>query len=148
LESFIKILYNKALIIPVLSFFTAQLVKVIIESIKCRRFVKKRFVGSGGMPSSHASFVSSLATCIGMLDGFDSTTFAISFVAAIVVMYDAAGVRRAAGTHARIINSLRVYDENDSYKDLKLREEIGHTPLEVMIGSALGIFISFILTNI
>lgn len=146
MEVIYKILHNKALIVPALSFITAQLFKVLIESIKYKRFAYNRFIGSGGMPSSHASFISSLATCIGFMDGFDSTTFAISVASAIVVMYDAAGVRRAAGNHAKIINCLRKINEkdtnNDTNKEIKLIEEIGHTPLEVWMGSLLGILIS------
>ena len=142
MEVIFKILHNGALIVPALSFITAQLFKVLVESIKSKRFAHDRFIGSGGMPSSHASFIASLSTCVGLMKGFDSSDFAITFAIAVVVMYDAAGVRRAAGTHAKIINCLRKIDENDSDKDIKLREEIGHTPLEVWMGALLGILLS------
>ena len=93
------------------------------------------------MPSSHSSFVCALATSVGIKNGFDSSLFAICFVLAVVVMYDAAGVRRAAGFHAVIINKIMA---GLNIKDEKLKELLGHTPIQVGAGAILGIIVAFV----
>ena len=130
----------------ILSWFIAQLLKVIITLFKDRKIDFRRFVGSGGFPSSHASFVTALATAVGIIDGFNSTSFAICVVLALVVMYDAAGVRRAAGQQARILNKIvEEWDKTDLAKtDKRLKELLGHTPKEVFAGAILGIAIALI----
>ena len=130
----------------ILSWFIAQLLKVIITLIKDKKIDFRRFVGSGGFPSSHASFVTSLATAVGIIDGFDSSIFAVCVVLALVVMYDAAGVRRAAGQQARILNKIvEEWDKTDLAKtDKRLKELLGHTPKEVFAGAILGILIALI----
>lgn len=131
---------NKVLICAVVGWIVAQFLKVIYILIREKRFDIKRFVGSGGMPSSHSAFVSAMATAVGITDGFASSEFAIAFVVAFVVMYDASGVRKAAGEQAKIINDLQeiIFENAPVY----LKELLGHTRFEVIIGCALGVAVS------
>ncbi|MFI3115922.1 MAG: divergent PAP2 family protein [Clostridia bacterium] len=122
--------------------FVAQFLKVIISAFK-GKIDFTRFTGSGGMPSSHSSTVLALTTAVGATSGYYSTDFAIAFVLAIVVMYDATGIRRAAGEQAKILNYMM---ENWAQKTPKiftneLKELLGHTPKEVIVGAILGVFI-------
>ena len=135
------------LVTSILSWFTAQVLKVIFTLIEKKRFDFRRFVGSGGMPSSHSAFVTSLATAVGLQNGFSSTEFAISTVFALVVMYDAAGVRRAAGQQARILNKLVEQWEKSDFSDTDkhLKELLGHTPKEVIVGALVGVLMSLAL---
>lgn len=138
--------HNGVLGTAVLGWFVAQILKVIFVFVTDKKFNFSRIVGSGGMPSSHSSFVTSLATAVGLVEGFDSTFFAICVVIALIVMYDAAGVRRAAGQQARILN--KIVDEWEhgdfSLTEIKLKELLGHTPMEVIAGAILGIIIAVI----
>lgn len=129
-----------------LGWFIAQLIKVILTLIKDKKIDFRRFIGSGGFPSSHASLVTSLATAVGIIDGFNSTEFTITVVLAVIVMYDAAGVRRAAGQQARILNKIvEEWDFKDLTKtDKRLKELLGHSPKEVFAGAILGIVIALI----
>jgi hypothetical protein len=125
------------------SWAIAQLIKIMIEFKKERRLSLALMISSGGMPSSHSSFVSAMSTSVGLLEGFDSTAFAICAVISMVVMYDAAGVRRAAGKQAEIINKLVANIENTGIVlDKKLKELLGHSPVEVAAGAVLGIAVS------
>lgn len=137
---------ESVLVTSVIAWFTAQVIKVITSLIQDKRFDFRRLVGSGGMPSSHASFVTSLAVSVGIIEGFSSTDFAICTVFALVVMYDAAGVRRAAGQQARILNKLlEDFEKSDfSQSDKHLKELLGHTPKEVFVGALLGIAIALL----
>ena len=106
----------------------------------------KSFVGSGGMPSSHSAFVVSMATSIGQVYGYNSSMSALSTVFALVVMYDAAGVRRAAGRQAAVLNEIiDMLQAKKGVSEKKLKELIGHTPVEVIVGALLGIIISRVL---
>jgi len=103
-------------------------------------------MGPGGMPSSHSAFVTSLAVAIGLTEGWDSGMFAVSFVFAAVVMYDAAGVRRAAGRQARVLNQLMtIMLKEGHFPATKLRELLGHTPFEVVMGALLGTAIAWLM---
>ncbi|MBR4723857.1 MAG: divergent PAP2 family protein [Clostridia bacterium] len=135
---------ESVLVTSVISWFAAQVIKVITSLVQNKRFDFRRFVGSGGMPSSHASFVTSLAAAVGLEEGFGGTEFAICAVFALVVMYDAAGVRRAAGQQARILNKLMEKWEKSDFSDTDkhLKELLGHTPKEVFVGALLGITIA------
>ena len=135
---------ESVLVTAVISWFIAQLIKVILTLIVNKRLDFRRLVGSGGMPSSHSSFVTGLAASVGIIEGFSSTNFAICTVFALVVMYDAAGVRRAAGQQAKILNKLIAQWEKSDYSetDKHLKELLGHTPKEVFAGAALGVFIA------
>lgn len=127
-----------------LSWFIAQFLKVILTLIRDKKIDFRRFIGAGGFPSSHTAFVTSLATAVGLIDGFSGTEFAITAVLALVVMYDAAGVRRAAGQQARILNKIvEEWEHADFAKtDKRLKELLGHTPKEVFAGAILGILIA------
>lgn len=137
---------NSVLVTALTGWFAAQVLKVIFVLIWSRRFDIKRMVGSGGMPSSHSAFVVSLASSIGLVEGFSSTMFAISVCFALVVMYDAAGVRRAAGQQARILNRMiEQWEKGDfSFTDKRLKELLGHSPIEVIAGAILGFMIALI----
>jgi len=139
------ILNNNAITIPVFAWFVAQAIKVVLGFITEKRINFSRFVGSGGMPSSHSAFAVSLATVVGKRSGWDSTIFAVALAFALVVMYDAAGIRRAAGKQARVLNDLISMHMTKIQLEEKLKELLGHTPLEVVVGALLGIFITILL---
>ena len=119
----------------------AQIIKVIINLITGREISLAVAFGSGGMPSSHSSTVCRLATAIAIREGFMSTTFSIAAVLAIIVMYDAMGVRRETGNQGKIINEM-ISIFNDMGRDLpvdkKFKELVGHSPLQVLFGAILG----------
>ena len=142
MEYFEELFRNGTLIISIMSCFIAQLLKIFTGE----KFIDlKRITTSGGMPSSHTSFVTSLSTVIGIIDGFDSTNFAISVVFALIVMYDATGVRRAVGKQAAILNQMREQIQHGKIiKHEELKELIGHTPFEVLGGAVLGILVALI----
>lgn len=138
---FEEIINNKALTLPVLSWFLAQLCKFLHCLVVNRKIDFIKFVSSGGMPSSHSAISVCLATIMGMQYGFGSGIFALAVIFALVVMADAAGVRRAAGKQAALLNKLaNSTREFRAEKDLK--ELIGHTPVEVLAGAALGILVA------
>lgn len=140
---FEELLSNKVLLTCLTAWFTAQLLKIILTFYKTKKIDITRFVGSGGMPSSHTSFVMSLATSIGKIYGFGDPKFALAICFAFVVMYDAAGVRRAAGYQAKVLNM--IIDDLAHHKPLgneRLKELLGHTPKEVLAGAVLGIVIA------
>ncbi len=130
----------------IVAWFLAQLIKVVLVLVTSKKLDFGRFVGSGGMPSSHSALVTSLATAICFIEGYKSPLFAASAVFALVVMYDAAGVRRAAGQQAKILNKIVEDWGKASYSDTekKLKELLGHTPKEVFAGAVLGIIIGII----
>jgi len=134
---------NKVLITCFAAWFAAQLLKIILTFYSSKKLDLTRFVGSGGMPSSHTSFVMALSTSFGKLYGWDSAIFALALCFAFVVMYDAAGVRRAAGNQARVLNII-IEDlaHNKPIANERLKELIGHTPKEVLAGALLGILIA------
>ncbi|MDF2889662.1 MAG: uncharacterized protein K0R80_29 [Clostridia bacterium] len=143
MDFFTELLSNKVLITCVTAWFIAQLLKIILTFYTSKKIDITRFVGSGGMPSSHTSFVMSLATSIGKIYGWASPLFAMAICFAFVVMYDAAGVRRAAGYQAKVLNM--IIDDLAHHKPLaneRLKELLGHTPKEVMAGAILGIVIA------
>ena len=119
----------------------AQISKPIIEYIRKRRINMRLLVSAGGMPSSHSASVCALATAVGIQESVTSTLFAMAFLFAIIVMYDAAGVRRAASIQAHILN--QIIDElfqGHPISETRLRELLGHTPVEVVAGAVLGVF--------
>ena len=132
----------KFVVIPLLTWFGIQTFKVVYELIKTKKLNFKRIIGAGGMPSSHSAVVTSLATLIGRSEGFDTPIFAISLIFACVVMYDAAGVRRAAGKQAQLLNKII---ETPGMTGLqvteKLVEVLGHTPVQVLVGAIIGIIV-------
>jgi len=143
--------WNYVLVTAVLASLLAQLIKVIINLIIFRRFVAERMWGAGGMPSSHSATVCAMAVATGRYCGVGSTLFAIAVVVAIIVMYDAMGVRYETGEQSKIINQLinewmdQTSEAIPLLKDKKLKEMVGHTPVEVLAGAALGIALGFLM---
>ena len=146
-----EILTNEVLIVPLCAWVAVQLLKGFIELLKERRFDLSFFITSGGMPSSHSAMVSALATAVVLTAGPDSAAFAVSVILAMVVMYDAAGVRWAVSQQAsilnRIVRELRLRRPRGEV-ERDLRELIGHTPFQVIVGSALGILITWLCLGI
>lgn len=136
---------NKIFITTLCSWVIAQSLKVLIGYIKEKKVDFRWFVGTGGMPSSHTAGASCLAAAIGLEYGFDSVLFALAASFALVVMFDAQGVRRASGRQARILNKIMddIYWQG-KMQEGRLREFIGHTPLEVIGGFVLGVLIAFV----
>jgi acid phosphatase family membrane protein YuiD len=144
-DFFLEICRNKILMTTISAWLIAQAIKVGIGVFRKKKFDFRLFIGSGGMPSSHAAGASCLATSIGMNCGFDSVYFALAFAFAIVVMFDAQGVRRATGKQAEILNKIMddIYWQG-KIQEMRLRELIGHTPIEVIMGLLLGIVIALV----
>ncbi|NMA99927.1 MAG: divergent PAP2 family protein [Firmicutes bacterium] len=133
---------NAVLMTSILAWAIAQILKIISWAFVSKELNFRRLVEPGGMPSSHSAFVTSLATGIGLFDGFDSTIFALATVFALIVMYDASGVRRAAGKQARVLNAIIEDLNRRELHPERLRELLGHTPFEVLVGALLGIVIA------
>jgi uncharacterized protein len=140
-----------------LAIVAAQAIKIPIAYFTTRKWDVKLLFSTGGMPSSHSAAVTALTTAVGFVDGIGSTSFAIAVVLSIIVMFDAAGVRRHAGTHAAVLNLL-VEDFQQLIEELKtlrinprrekaekLKELLGHQPSEVLVGAWLGIILSVII---
>ncbi len=141
-----EIFTNKYLYIPVLLWFFIQLFKVIWDLVKEKKFDFKRILGAGGMPSSHSAVVCSLAVLIGKEYGFSSSIFALSLIFAFVVMYDACGVRRAAGKQAKLLNKIISTPGLTGVQvQERLVEVLGHTPVQVFVGALIGIIAGIIL---
>ena len=140
---------NKILMITLLVWAIAQGMKVFLGVIRERRFNFKWFIGTGGMPSSHAAGAMALATTCGLYVGFDSVAFALAVVFAIVTMFDAQGVRRSAGQQAAMLNQILddMYWKGKIEAD-RLFELIGHSPLQVIIGGLLGVVLASIFYQI
>ncbi len=160
-----SMVYNSILNTAVLSWVAAQLLKFVFTLILTGKADKERLLGAGGMPSSHSAMVCSLAIAVARSEGIRSAAFAIAFVFACVVMYDAMGVRRQAGEQAKIINKMLVRNNEDASgdaekelnetdadsilpEDKELKEVIGHTPMEVLGGALLGILVAMIYSTV
>ncbi|HXF70388.1 MAG TPA: divergent PAP2 family protein [Thermoflexus sp.] len=139
-------LFQNPILIPAfLAWTVAQASKVPVEWARRRRLNLGLLISAGGMPSSHASLVSAMATAVGLREGLTSTAFAISTIVALIVMYDAAGIRRAASIQARILNQiLEEVFAGRPLSEQRLKELIGHTPMEVFVGALLGIGIAWL----
>jgi acid phosphatase family membrane protein YuiD len=138
-----EIVNNKILIITLIVWAIAQTIKVVLGVIREKRFNFKWFIGTGGMPSSHAAGATAMATSCGLTTGFDSVPFALAAVFAIVTMFDAQGVRRAAGQQAVILN--HIIDDmywKGKFETVRLLELIGHSPLQVIVGGILGVVLA------
>ncbi len=137
----------------------AQVVKVPIRLIFTKEFIPRLVFSTGGMPSSHTAAVAALTTSIGMIEGFDTTLFAASFIFSVIIMFDASGVRLQAGKHAQLLNELvrdvqyfargaRGWHKKEEYeKRQELKELLGHKPIEVFFGAVTGIIIGIIFAN-
>ena len=124
-----------------LAWFLAQLIKVVLDAVLLRKLDLRRFVSSGGMPSSHSALVVSATAAVGKLHGIQSPDFALAVILSAVVMYDACNVRRSAGDTARLVNQILAHVERLTAEDFAddLREVMGHTPLQVLMGALLGL---------
>jgi acid phosphatase family membrane protein YuiD len=143
---FPEIFKNKIFLITLTVWFLAQLAKVLLGVIKEKRFNFRWFIGTGGMPSSHTAGSSALATSVGLAYGFNSPLFAVAAAFAMVTMFDAQGVRRATGCQATILNKMM----DDIYwkgqiEEQRLKELVGHTPVEVLAGFIFGVICAMIL---
>ena len=139
------LLDNRVLLVAIGACLLTQATKLIVELIKNHKLNFRVVVESGGMPSSHSALVTALAAGVGQNSGWGSSEFAIATIVAIVVMYDAAGVRQAAGKQARILNQIidEFFQGEHQFTEERLKELLGHTPVQVIVGSILGIAISF-----
>ncbi|MFC1847502.1 divergent PAP2 family protein [Chloroflexota bacterium] len=144
---FNEIITNEILIIPICAWAVAQLLKVVVLLIQKKRLDLHYLVISGGMPSSHSTFVTALATAVAYVEGVASVAFGISVIFALVIMYDAAGIRQAVGKQAAVLNRmLRELGDRRLGTELAhdLKELVGHTPFQVIIGGLLGIFVALL----
>ena len=146
MNPFLEFSKNYIFLTSLAAWTIAQTIKVALGVIRERRFNFRWFVGTGGMPSSHAASVSSLSTSVGITYGFDSALFAITLGFTLIVMFDAQSLRYSSGKQAEILNKML----DDIYWKRKLdearvKEFLGHTPIQVFVGAALGIVVSLLL---
>ena len=145
MNTFLTIITNKYIYIPILLWFFIQTFKVIYDLVTLKKLNLKRIMGAGGMPSSHSAISVCVTTLIGKYEGVDTAIFALAVIFAFIVMYDAAGVRRAAGQQARILNKII---ETPGMSTLEVQEKLvevlGHTPIQVFVGAALGVIVGVI----
>lgn len=136
---------NQIFLTVLMAWLLAQTIKVIIGVIREKRFNFRWFVGTGGMPSSHAATVSALAASVGFTFGFSSPFFAMAFFFAFIIMFDAQGVRRQSGQQAEALNKIieDIYLQR-GIKQERLMELLGHTPIQVFIGAAIGVIVAII----
>lgn len=148
-ENFLlQMIRNKVLLATVMSWLVAQTLKVVLGVIRQKRFDFRWFIGTGGMPSSHAAGVCALTTAVGLTYGFYSALFAVTAVFTIIVLFDAQGVRRTVGKQAEILNKILddIYWKKSIAED-RLKELLGHTPVEVLAGMFLGITIAMFIVR-
>lgn len=140
-----QIIHNRVLICAGVSWFSAQFIKIFISFLRERRFNFRIIMSSGGMPSSHSATAVALAVAVGRQCGFASGIFAVAAILAFIVVYDAVGVRAAAGRQAHVLNQImdEVYD-GQPVRQKRLKELIGHTPFQTLMGVLLGILIGFL----
>ena len=136
---------NKYIYVPLILWFGIQLFKLLYDLYTTKKFNFKRIMGAGGMPSSHSAVVTSLATLIGKYNGVDSPIFALALIVAFVVMYDACGVRRAAGKQAKVLNEIvNTPGLSNVQVQEKLQEALGLTPTQVFVGFLIGLIAGLI----
>ena len=143
------LLNNQILLVALIACITAQGLKLAIDLIATRRLNVTYLLSPGGMPSAHSALVGALATSVGLTKGLSSAEFAIACLFAIVVMYDAAGVRQAAGKQAKILNQIvdELFQEEHNFNEERLKELLGHTPFQVLVGLSLGISIAMVFSK-
>ncbi len=145
MDFIVELLNNQVFVSAALGWLVAQVLKTLIHLILTKRFVVERMVGSGGMPSCHSATVCGLATAAGIKYGGGSFEFAIAVMLSIIVMYDAMGVRRETGKQGQVLNEMMEIFTNMGKQispEAKLKELVGHTPLQVLMGAVLGIIIA------
>ncbi len=148
IDTFRQLVLNngyEALSCGLIAAFTGQIIKFLLFTIRTRKINFKIFTTTGGMPSTHSAGVMALSTMIGIIEGYDSMLFAASFGFSLVIMYDAAGLRRAAGKTAACLNRVmeEIYNHDLKAVGGKLKELLGHTPLEVFVGAVYGIVFAY-----
>ena len=145
-NTFMMFITNKYIYIPMILWFFIQVFKVVHDLYKTKKLNFRRILGAGGMPSSHSAVVVSISTLIGKNYGVDSAIFALSLIFSLVVMYDACGVRRAAGKQAKLLNEI-VNTPGLSSIEVKgkLQEALGHTPVQVFVGALIGLIAGLVL---
>ena len=145
-NTFMMFITNKYIYVPMILWFCIQVFKVLHDLYKTKKFNFRRILGAGGMPSSHSAVVVSITALIGKNYGVDSAIFALSLIFALVVMYDACGVRRAAGKQAKLLNEI-VNTPGLSTLEVKgkLQEALGHTPVQVFVGALIGLIAGLVL---
>lgn len=145
MNTFMDFIQNKYIYIPFFLWFGIQLFKLIYDLVTTKKFNFKRIMGAGGMPSSHSAVVAGIATLIGKYEGVNSPIFALAFIVAFIVMYDACGVRRAAGKQAELLNKLiETPGLTGVQVSEKLVEVLGHTPVQVIVGALIGVGVGII----
>lgn len=149
---FQELFSNAVFVAAAAGWIVAQVLKTLIHLFFTKKFVAERLVGSGGMPSSHSATVCALATASNIVYGTSSSEFAISLILAIIVMYDAMGVRRETGIQAKLLNDMIQAFADMGHRKLsaneKLKEFVGHTPLQVLVGAILGVAIAIAVCNL
>ena len=139
-NTFIMFITNQYIYLPILLWFGIQLYNLLYDLWTTKKFNFRRIIGAGGMPSSHSAVVTSLATLIGKNCGVESPVFALALIVAFIVMYDACGVRRAAGKQAKVLNDIvNTPGLSDMQVHEKLQEALGHTPVQVFVGALIGL---------
>jgi acid phosphatase family membrane protein YuiD len=148
-EFFTALFSNKCLMAAAMAWSLAQIIKLPLEYVLHHEWNWHLLISAGGMPSSHSALVTGVSVTVGITQGFDSPIFAVAIVLAMIVIYDATGVRRHAGDHARVLNLM--IDElltGHPLAEKELKEVLGHTPREVVAGIALGIIVSILMVNL
>jgi uncharacterized protein len=138
---------NQILIIAICTWAITQIIKVVVILVQEKRMAWNYLINSGGMPSAHSATVCSLVTSIAMTEGMGSVYFSIAVILAVIVMYDAAGVRQSVGKHSAFLNRLIKeisFKSTPNEREEDFREFIGHTPFQVLVGALLGIFITWL----
>lgn len=144
-ELIAQLMNNVVLGSALLAWVFAQVLKTIFAFVSSQEFSLERLVGSGGMPSSHTALVVAMTTAIAIREGVSTASFALAFIFSAVVMYDATGVRRAAGRHAKVINQMiRQLRFEHTVHHITLKELLGHTPVEVLAGGLLGFSTAYV----
>jgi acid phosphatase family membrane protein YuiD len=143
-----EVVTNKIFIATMLAWLVSQSIKIATALVLTKRFNFKLLLGTGGMPSAHAASVSALAVAVGRVAGFSSPVCIASMIFAFIIMFDAQGVRRAAGAQAAILNKIaeEIYF-NRGIRPERLKELLGHTPIEVFAGALLGITLAFLVVR-
>jgi len=143
---FLEVITNRIFVVTILSWLIAQSIKIAIALVLTKKFNFKLLLSTGGMPSAHAASVSALAMSVGMSEGFSSPLCIVAIIFAFITMFDAQGVRRHAGAQAATLNKIaeEVYFNRGIGPD-RLKELLGHTPVEVFAGALLGAALAFVI---
>lgn len=136
----------QVIVVTLMSSFLAQSLKILTKWIRTGHLDLRMMAKTGGMPSSHSCCTMAMAVSVGLIEGFNSVSFAIALSLALIVMYDAAGVRRTVGLQAKVLNEMmtELFSEHPHLSSARIKEFLGHTPVEVLVGAALGTLIAWV----